>query len=97
LQRAGPDPGREGRVGRRGDGTRLIRGPERIGVQALAKALMPGDGGLDQVAGAHLPLTQIARDLDQGTGERIAWHDQLLSNTLDGALPGEGDALDLDA
>src|SRR6266446_4440418 len=73
------------------------RRPERIGVQALAEALVPGNGYFDQFPSARPPVAQFPRDLDQRTGERIAWHDHLLLNTLAGAFPGEGDALDLDA
>src|SRR5205807_7768214 len=60
--------GGKGSIGRRGAGASLLRRPERIGVQALAKALVSGNCRLDQLPSGHPLLTQIARDLDQRTG-----------------------------
>jgi hypothetical protein len=65
-------------VGRLGDDAGLIGRPERIGVQALAEALMPGNGRFDQFPSARPPFAQIAFNLDQRTGQRIAWHRHLL-------------------
>jgi hypothetical protein len=65
-------------VGRLGDGAGLIPRPERIGVQALAEALMSGNGCFDQFPSACTPLAQIACNLDQRTGQRIARHRHLL-------------------
>jgi hypothetical protein len=59
-------------------GAGLLRRPKRIGVQALAKALVSGNCRLDQLPSGHPLLTQIARDLDQRTGEQIARHRHLL-------------------
>ena len=52
LQRPGRCPGGECRVGRGGDGTRLIRRPERVGVQPFPEALVPGNSGFDQFPSA---------------------------------------------
>ena len=60
--------GGKGSIGGRSNGASLLRRPERIGVQALAKALVSGNCRLDQLPSGHPLLTQIARDLDQRTG-----------------------------
>jgi hypothetical protein len=46
-------------------------------VQALAKALVSGDCRPNQFLSGHPLLAQIARDLDQRTGEQIARHRHL--------------------
>jgi len=78
LERPGRQPGSECGVGRLGDGAGLIGRPERIGVQALAKALVPGNGCFDQFPSARPPFAQVACNLDQRTGQRIFWHRHLL-------------------
>jgi hypothetical protein len=70
-------PSGKGSIGGRGDGARLLRRPQRIGVQPLAKALVTGNCRLDQLPSGHPLLTQIACDLDQCTGEQIARHRHL--------------------
>ena len=78
LERTDGHPGGKGSIGGRSDGASLLRRPQRIGVQALAKALVSGNCRLDQLPSGHPLLTQIARDLDQRTGEQIARHRHLL-------------------
>jgi hypothetical protein len=70
-----------------GNGASLLRRPERIGVQALAKALVSGNCRLDQLPSGHPLLTQIACDLRRirlcraglrrhrsGRLHRASWH-----------------------
>jgi len=47
-------------------------------VQPLAKAFVSGDCRLDQFPGGHALFTQIARDLNQRSRERVARHRHLL-------------------
>jgi hypothetical protein len=47
-------------------------------VQALAEALMPGNGRFDQFPSVRPAFAQIARYLDQRTGQRIIRHRHLL-------------------
>jgi hypothetical protein len=71
-------PAEKGSIGGSCDGASLLRRPERVSVQPLAKALMSGNCCLDQFPSGHPLLTQIARDLGQCTGEQIARHRHLL-------------------
>jgi hypothetical protein len=78
LERTGGHPSGKGSIGGRCDGAGLLRRPERIGVQPLAKALVSGNCRLDQLPSGHPLLAQIACDLCQRTGEQIARHRHLL-------------------
>ena len=71
-ERPGRNASGECSIGRVGDGAGLIGRPERIGVQALAEALVPGNGCFDQFPSARPPVAQSPRDVDQRTRERIA-------------------------
>ena len=72
-------------------------------MEALAKALVAGNRRLDQLPSCGPLLAQIVPDLDKRTGEQIARHDHLLSNSrvartrLERSVPGESNAFDRDA
>jgi hypothetical protein len=84
-QRPVPLPGicwqsaaRPGEAGIPGRGEQVLnRNRQTLEVQALAKALVRGNCRLDQFPCGHPLLAQIARDLDQRTGEQIARHRHL--------------------
>jgi hypothetical protein len=67
LQWTDRHPGGKGSIGRFGNSAGLLWRPLGVGMEALAKALVAGNGTLDQFPSSRPLPAQFARDLDQRT------------------------------